>query len=262
MLTSEPPRAAGASLWPAALILWGSGSRSTAHSHHCIQVYLALSGTVRVRSDPGTRWRRCAAVLVAPDVRHEIDASGSLVLIGFFDPESEFAASLEALAPGEITFVPEAVAARWREILGEPGEIDKACVDRWVQSSLLREQRPRVLHPAVRLALDHLRNGGLQERRLSAKHVADVVRLSPSRFLHLFTQSLGIPFRAYVRWLRVQRAMGALHAGCGITEAAQVAGFSDAAHLTRTLRQTLGQTPGELVRRCVLRGDMHRTTLR
>src|SRR5262245_58563374 len=239
MLTSERPRAAGASLWPAALILWGSGSRSTPHSHHCIQVYLALSGTVRARSDPSTRWRRCAAVLIAPDVRHEIDASGSPVLIGFFDPESEFAASLEAPAPGEITFVPGVVAARWREILGEPAEIDKACVDRWVQSSLLREQRPRALHPAVRRALDRLRNGGLHER-----------------------QSLGIPFRAYVRWLRVQRAMGALHAGCGITEAAQVAGFSDAAHLTRTLRQTLGQTPGELVRRCVLRGDMHRTTLR
>src|SRR5262245_28260643 len=105
MLTSEPPRAAGASLWPAAMILWGSGSRSTPHSHHCIQVYLALSGTVRARSGPGTRWRRCTAVLVAPDVRHEIDASAGPVLIGFFDPESEFAASLGALMSAQITFV-------------------------------------------------------------------------------------------------------------------------------------------------------------
>jgi AraC-like DNA-binding protein len=261
MLTSEAPRPAGASLWPAALILWGSGSRSTPHSHHCIQIYLALSGTVRARSGPGTHWRRCAAVVVASDVRHEIDANEGTVLIGFFDPESEFAASLGALMPSPITFVPEAVAARWRAILGEPSEIDKACVDRWVHSTLLSERRPRALHPAIQRALDYLRNGGLQGRRLSAKHVADTVQLSPSRFLHLFTESLGIPFRAYVRWLRVQRAMGALHAGCGITEAAQVAGFSDAAHLTRTLRQTLGQTPGELVRRCVLRGEVHRTTV-
>jgi len=163
--------------------------------------------------------------------------------------------------PREITFVSEEVAAQWRAILGEPSEIDKACVDRWIRSALLRERRLRALHPAIERALDHLRNGGLQERRLSAKHVADSVQLSPSRFLHLFTKSLGIPFRAYVRWLRVQRAMAALHAGCGITEAAQVAGFSDAAHLTRSLRQTLGQTPGELVRRCVLRGEVHRTTV-
>src|SRR5215470_5785457 len=134
MVTSEPPRSAGASSWPAALILWGSGSRSTPHSHHCIQVYVALSGTVRARSGPGMRWRRCAAVLVAPDVLHEIDASDGPVLIGFFDPESEFAASLWALMPEEITFVPEAVAAGWRVVLGTPSEIDKICVDRWVHA--------------------------------------------------------------------------------------------------------------------------------
>src|SRR5262249_9582005 len=237
------------------------GSRSTPHSHHCIQVYLALSGTVRARSGPGTRWRRCTAVLVSPDVRHEIDASEGPVLIGFFDPESEFAASLRALMPTPITLVSEAIAAGWRATLGEPHEIDKTSVDRWIRSTLLPELRPRPLHPAVQRALDHLRNGGLQERRLSAQHLAQIVRLSPSRFLHAFTESLGIPFRAYVRWLRVQHAMGALHAGCSITEAAQVAGFSDAAHLTRTLRRTLGQTPGELVRRCVLRGEIHRATL-
>src|SRR5215467_7514947 len=94
MTTSPPPRQAGASTWPAALIFWGTGAKSSPHSHHSIQVYLALSGTVRARSGPGTRWRRCAAVLVAPDVRHEIDASKGPVLIGFFDPDSELAASL------------------------------------------------------------------------------------------------------------------------------------------------------------------------
>src|SRR5262249_47572280 len=100
------------------------------------------------------------------------------------------------------------------------------------------------------------------ERRLSAKHLSEIAQLSPSRFLHVFTESLGIPFRAYVRWLRVQRALGALAEGCRITEAAHVAGFSDAAHLTRTLRRALGHTPGELVRKCVLRGEMQRTSLR
>jgi len=258
---AQPSHAAGASLWPAALILWGTGSRSSPHAHHCIQVYLALSGTVRARSGPGTRWRRCAAVLVAPDVRHEIDASEGAVLIGFFDPESGFAASLWTEMPAGITFVSEAVAAGWRDILGGPAEIDKTRVDRWVLSELLRERRARPLHPAVQRALDYLRNGGLQERRMSAKHLARIAQLSHSRFLHVFTESLGVPLRSYVRWLRVQRAMGALAAGSGITEAAHAAGFADAAHLTRTLRRTLGQTPGELVRRCVLRGEMQRTTL-
>jgi len=261
LISPQPPEPAGASLWPAALIFWGRGTRSSPHSHHSIQVYLALSGTIRARSGPGTPWRRCAAVLVAPDVRHEIDASEGPTLIGFFDPESELAASLWTQMAVGITVVSDAVAASWRAILGDPTEIDKTRVDQWVHSQLLPDRRPRHLHPGVLRAVNYLRNGGLQERQLSAKYLSHIAHLSPSRFGHVFTESLGIPLRPYVRWLRVQRAMGALAAGCPITEAANVAGFADAAHLTRTLRRTLGHTPGELVRRCVLRGEVHRTAL-
>jgi AraC-like DNA-binding protein len=261
MMPSSPSlQQAGASTWPAALILWGAGSKSSPHSHHCIQVYLALSGTVRARSGPGSRWHRCDAVLVAPDVRHEIDATEGPVLIGFFDPDCDLAASLWALLTDRITIVSGAIVARWRAILGDATQIDQARVDRWVQSEVLRERRPRPLHPGVRRVLDYLRAGGVQERQLSANELSQIAHLSPSRFLHVFSESLHIPLRSYIRWLRVQHAMGALAAGCSITEAAHLAGFSDAAHLTRTLRRTLGQTPGELIRRCVLRGEMHQTT--
>src|SRR5262249_34741109 len=154
--------------------------------HHCIQVYLALCGTVRARSAPGARWRRCVAALVAPDVRHEVDASEGPVVIGFFDPESELAASLWPLVGDGITVVPDAVVATWRRILGDATEIDKTRVDRWVQSELLRERRPRPLHPSVQRVVDHLRQGGLQERRLSANDLSQIAQLSPSRFLHVF----------------------------------------------------------------------------
>jgi AraC-like DNA-binding protein len=258
MLTSSAPSQAGASLWPAALILWGRGARSSAHCHHCIQVHLALSGTVRARSGPGTRWRRCAAVVVAPDVRHEIDSGEGPVLIGFFDPESELAASLWAQMAAEITVVSDAVAGG--ASLATPAKSTGHASIGGSSPSFSATRRPRPLHPAVQRTLKYLRNGGLQHRRLSANGVSQIAQLSPSRFQHVFTESLGIPLRPYVRWLRVQLAMGALAAGCPITEAAHGAGFADAAHLTRTLRRTLGHTPGELVRKCVLRREVHRTT--
>ena len=37
--------------------------------------------------------------------------------------------------------------------------------------------------------------------------------------------------------------------GVSVTEAAHSAGFSDAAHMTRTFRRMLGTSPSELVRR-------------
>ena len=39
---------------------------------------------------------------------------------------------------------------------------------------------------------------------MSLDAVAARVGLSPSRFLHLFTMSVGVPLRPYVLWLRLQ----------------------------------------------------------
>jgi hypothetical protein len=58
-------------------------------------------------------------VLVAPDVRHEIDASEGPVVIGFVDPDSELAAALWRRVGDGITCLSEAVATGWRAIVGD-----------------------------------------------------------------------------------------------------------------------------------------------
>jgi AraC-like DNA-binding protein len=64
--------------------------------------------------------------------------------------------------------------------------------------------------------------------------------------MHAFTESVGVPLRPYILWLRLQRAACDLIHGVTATEAAHTAGFSDAAHLTRTFRRMLGVTPTQL----------------
>lgn len=75
---------------------------------------------------------------------------------------------------------------------------------------------------------------------------AQAVGLSASRFMHWFAEVSGLPFRAYVRWLRLQRAVRTLADGSTLTEAAHWAGFSDSAHLTRTFVATFGVRPASL----------------
>jgi AraC-like DNA-binding protein len=67
--------------------------------------------------------------------------------------------------------------------------------------------------------------------------------------MHVFTASVGVPLRPYILWLRLQVACGEMMRGASIAGAAQRAGFSDAAHLNRTLRRMMGMTPGELMHR-------------
>jgi transcriptional regulator GlxA family with amidase domain len=64
--------------------------------------------------------------------------------------------------------------------------------------------------------------------------------------MHAFTESIGIPLRRYLAWLRLQRAAAAIVGGTPLAEAALAAGFSDAAHMSRTFRAMLGMTPSSL----------------
>ena len=105
------------------------------------------------------------------------------------------------------------------------------------------------IHPAVRVVLKHLREKLGISNDLSLKTLAAISGLSQSRFMHVFTESTGVPLRPYVLWLRLQRACCDLMAGTSVTAAAHTAGFSDAAHLTRTFRRMLGMTPTDLALR-------------
>src|SRR5262249_14532606 len=89
----------------------------------------------------------------------------------------------------------------------------------------------------------------------SLKTLARISGLSQSRFMHVFTESVRVPLRRYILWLRLQRASCELMDGVSVTTAAHSAGFSDAAHLTRTFRRMLGTTPSDLaLRKRISRG--------
>jgi hypothetical protein len=74
------PTTPGAMAWPAAMIVWGPGYRATAHRHHCIQLVMAMKGTLMIRSGREDRWLKCGAALVRPDAVHEVDARNTTVL--------------------------------------------------------------------------------------------------------------------------------------------------------------------------------------
>lgn len=80
-----------------------------------------------------------------------------------------------------------------------------------------------------------------------AKEVADWLAISESRFLHLVKAELGIAWRPYLLWRRLICAMQTIRRGKSATEAAYLAGFSDSAHLSRTIKGTFGMTGKQLL---------------
>lgn len=119
---------------------------------------------------------------------------------------------------------------------------------------LLRSHVPD-MDSRVERAIRTLAQQPLDRRTTSLARLAQGAGLSASRFGHVFTESVGVPVRAYMRWLRLQRAARALVSGRSATQAAYRAGFSDAAHLTRTFRRTLGVSPRIEIHGRVARAD-------
>src|SRR5262245_54300243 len=130
----------GSLVWPAAMIVWGPGFSTAGHSHHCFQLVMIMHGTLLVRGGSKDAWMKGGAVLVRPDVAHEIDARNSTVLIAFVAAESELGAALGERINGDISRIPEDEVARWRAALGRTPT--QARVEQWVRTALLHRRRP------------------------------------------------------------------------------------------------------------------------
>jgi AraC family transcriptional regulator len=191
-----------------------------AHAHHAIQIVIAFDGESAV-SAPDEEWRRGRGMIVMPDVEHRYDGGGALGAMIFVDPESSEGAWLRQSIRDDITMVPD---ARVDAIAGELRRFFESPLD---VLSAIRES---------------------DDLRMSLESAAAMVNLSPGRFAHLFADQVGLPFRRYILWRKLARAVLAIGREPTIGAAAQAGDFADAAHLTRTFLQMFGIPPSSMMR--------------
>jgi len=243
------PRGMHARAWPPVLATRGPGGPCAWHSHHSLRFALALEGEVRIRTTRLGKWSSAPGVLTAPDAAHVLDAQGAQLLLVFLDPESITGAPFRDALNGPVRLISDGERkAMTSDVV--PQTILRAGAAAWARKAadalrLPAPAAPRSVHPRVRALLSLLKNGGIGHAT-SLEGLARAVGLSPSRLMHVFTTSVGIPLRPYLAWLRVQRAAIEIVSGNPLSDAALAAGFSDAAHMSRTFRRMLGIPPSLL----------------
>lgn len=239
-------------LWDGGFLLLGRSEGTIgAHAHHALQVVIALHGEPAVCVEDG-HWESGRGFIVLPDVVHGYDGRGADGAMLFVDPESSEGEWLRSSLTEQVTFVPDA------RLAGCSAEIQRFCehplesmeahalVRHCIHSLCAGAPPLRRRDPRITAALKAIRDS--KNLRVSLEDIAATVFLSPSRFAHLFAQQVGLPFRRYVLWRKLARAMLAIGHGETMTDAAQAADFADAAHLTRTFNQMFGITPSALMR--------------
>ncbi len=239
-------------LWEGGFLLIGRGQGVVPpHSHHAIQIVIALDGNVAI-SGEDEEWRQGPGLVVKADTVHSFDALGCLGAMLFVDPESAEGTWLSSSVGHDISIIPaERLASCVSDLLRfieHPLESMEICelIRHCVQALSPGAPPARGIDPRVTKVLAQIH--GSDELRITLENAAELAFLSPSRFAHLFKDQMGLPFRKYILWRKLTRAMVSIGKERTIADAAHAADFADAAHLTRTFYQMVGMAPTALMR--------------
>lgn len=242
------------------VLFWYGGSlwigRNTGatdmHSHHAIQITLALEGTFQLKMTDDNDWSTFRSAIVRPHEPHALRSTDSILGTIFVEPElHEGQVLLDAYCSERARSLPDQAESRCVSALHE------AYRDTYQSSKLVEAAQevirylaadgraastidPRIVR-AIELIAARLDGPIIQEE------IAEAVFLSPSRFRHLWVEQTGMAFRPYILWMRLQRVVDMYAAGGSLTNAAIEAGFSDLAHMSRTFKRMFGVNPTMLV---------------
>jgi AraC family transcriptional regulator len=226
------------------------------HAHHAIQITLSLDGPVRIRPGEG-EWQTYRGAVVLPNVAHSFDPAGAVVVMLFVDPECREGRWLRRSLTGPITELPPerfdcclpGLSVFWQTPLDEREAAE--LVTSVVRNLCAGPPPPRRMDERIAKALTLIRQNDAS--KIPIEQVAKKVFLSPSRFAHLFTEEVGVPFRHYVLWRKLARAMLRIGRGGSLSAVAHASGFADSAHLTRTFYKMFGIAPSVMLGR----GEFH-----
>ena len=221
---------------------------TASHAHHAIQITLSLGGRFALRTKEQAVAGNAA---VAADVEHVFEAQGTIALL-FVEPESKSGRAIAKMLldkDGVIPIPDEMIADLVKLLRVASGDsttdervlkdIGRAIIGRLAGVAVVDLPDSRVRHMMEYVA-SHL------DGAITLGSAAKSAGLSPSRARHLFVEQTGLPFRSYLLWLRIMKAVAIISAGSSLTEAAHEAGFADSAHFSRTFKRMFGLSAAAL----------------
>jgi AraC-like DNA-binding protein len=220
------------------------------HQPHLVKLHFPLGRSVQLElPDSQARVEFSEPMIVAPDVRQRVlrpDLCGTL----FLEPETEGWNMRCFLRQLDVDYLP-LPAPLVKELQASFGPDAKRSTPRQrlkrLRNSIVRARvwgTPEPVPPQVAAMLQHLHERAgenLDPSALEAKFDCSARQLS-----RRFRKVCGVTMRRYSNWLKVARGVGLAARGLPLNRAGEKAGFADAPHFTRSLRDHLGCSPSAL----------------
>lgn len=216
------------------------------HTKGALIVYVAIEGRVRVRINHG-EWQSAEVAVVPPFVPYEIVCEGRHVLDILIEPESVDFSRLPPLlrACGAVDapeFAAHVRAAHLQLVrAGSTLDLRPADFDRIFFGHTLPA---RTLDTRIAAVLESLKNN--PSTVAAAQQCAEQAHLSFSRFLHLFKEQVGAPFRSVRTWKRARSLLQYVNSESSLVYVALDIGYPDSTHFSHSIRQTYGLKPKDI----------------
>jgi hypothetical protein len=188
--------------------------------------------------------RACSVAVVPPYAPHQVSAAGAMYGVLLIEPEYIDVPALQNMLRDEVL---AELALRVRAFLeqmgpagGKSGFSSAALNDLLVDITLPR----RRLDPRIEAVVEQIRQH--PDVAVSATECAHDMALSPSRFIHLFNEELGVAFRAFRLWKRARSFLNHVRRQSKLTQLAMDTGYPDSFHFSHTIRRIYGLKPKDI----------------
>ncbi len=211
-------------------------------------IYVSPAGLPNRIRIGGGAWQTGELLAVPPQVPHQVASDHPLILNLLVESESvdpaQLPGFLQHCGPVEAPSFVQRVREAHARLLAASG---RESFDGFDFDLLFFGQplAPRRLDPRIRQVVDRI--DADPALPASAEEWAASVGLSFSRFLHLFKQETGVPFRAFRAWKRARSLLRHVRQPATLTDIALDTGYPDSTHFSHSIRQVYGLRPSDIV---------------
>ncbi|QED26730.1 AraC family transcriptional regulator [Microvenator marinus] len=209
-------------VWRQDKTIWIAGAimDNQPHKHHAIQVIWADPSTDAIL-ETSTEEFVGNCLLVESWVEHRLELESGLICL--INAESDIANALRSRYPTKSARKIEGHLSTDFSLMGRESPIDERIIN--ILSWLDQKEEER------------------DWSEVEIEQALERVHLSKSRFLHLFSEEIGTPWRSYILWRRAIFAMELVLSGLSLTDASHASGYSDSAHFSRQFKDLFGYPP-------------------